>query len=181
VAVHGTKSKSVSASWHQRLLVQGNRQIDANPDIAITLKNPEDLEQMRIAGRLAAEVLQIVAAHVKSGVTTTGLDRVCHGHIVNVQHAIPANVGYGGGHGRIPFPFTVCTSVNNVICHGIRTVTPGATLGDVGHAIQEYAESQRFSAVRESCGHGTGKVCHDELRGVFTGRPAWMVFLSTSR
>jgi len=87
--------------------------------MAITLKTPEDIEHMRVAGRLAAEVLQVVAPYVKPGVTTAELDRVCHDHIVNVQHAIPANVGYGGGHGRIPFPFTVCTSVNNVICHGM--------------------------------------------------------------
>ncbi|RYZ72604.1 MAG: M24 family metallopeptidase, partial [Lysobacteraceae bacterium] len=70
--------------------------------MAINLKTPEELQQMRIAGRLAAEVLQVVAPHVKPGVTTAELDRVCHDHIVNVQQAIPANVGYGGGHGRIP-------------------------------------------------------------------------------
>ena len=99
--------------------VQEQGEIGDNPRIAITLKSPEDLEHMRVAGRLAAEVLQVVAPYVKPGVTTAELDRVCHDHIVNVQHAIPANVGYGGGHGRIPFPFTVCTSVNNVICHGM--------------------------------------------------------------
>ncbi|HET6435111.1 MAG TPA: type I methionyl aminopeptidase, partial [Xanthomonadaceae bacterium] len=164
----------------------------------ITPKTPAEIEKMRVAGRLAAEVLQVVAPHVKPGVTTEELDRVCHDHIVQVQQAIPANVGYKG------FPATVCTSVNNVICHGIpspakvlkdgdilnidvtvikdgwhgdtsrmyyvgtpsvmakrlvettreamfrgiRTVRPGATLGDIGHAIQEYAESQRFSVVR---------------------------------
>ena len=159
----------------------------------ITLKSPEDIERMRVAGRLAAEVLQVVAPHVKPGVTTAELDRICHDHIVNVQGAIPANVGYKG------FPATVCTSVNNVICHGIpseakvlkdgdilnidvtvikdgwhgdtsrmyfvgepsikarrlvdvtreamfrgiRVVKPGATLGDIGHAIQKYAEGER--------------------------------------
>ena len=179
--------------------------------MAINLKTPEEIQQMRVAGRLAAEVLQVVAPHVKPGVTTAELDKVCHDHIVNVQQAIPANIGYGGGHGRIPFPFTVCTSVNNVICHGmpsegkvlkdgdtsrmyyvgtpsvmakrlveatreamfrgIRTVRPGATLGDVGHAIQEYAESQRFSVVREYCGHGIGKVYHDEPQVLHYGRP----------
>ena len=100
-------------------LIQACDEIGDNPAMAITLKTPEDLEHMRVAGRLAAEVLQVVAPYVKPGVTTAELDRVCHDHIVNVQHAIPANVGYGGGHGRIPFPFTVCTSVNNVICHGM--------------------------------------------------------------
>ena len=86
--------------------------------MAITLKTPEDIEKMRIAGRLAAEVLQVVAPHVKPGVTTEELDRICHDHIVKVQQAIPANVGYKG------FPKTVCTSVNNVICHGIPNDKP---------------------------------------------------------
>src|SRR5690606_19547829 len=87
--------------------------------MSIDIKTPAELEKMRVAGRLAAEVLQVVPPHVKPGVTTAELDRLCHDHIVNVQKAIPANIGYGGGPGRIPFPATVCTSVNNVICHGI--------------------------------------------------------------
>ncbi|MFX4351335.1 M24 family metallopeptidase, partial [Acinetobacter baumannii] len=77
------------------------------------MKTPEEIEKMRAAGRLAAEVLQVVAPHVRPGVTTADLDRICHDHIVNVQKAIPANVGYKG------FPASICTSVNNVICHGI--------------------------------------------------------------
>ena len=189
--------------------------------MAITIKTPEDIEKMRIAGRLAAEVLRVVEPHVKPGVTTGELDRICHDHIVNVQGAIPANVGYRG------FPKTVCTSVNNVICHGIpseakvlkdgdivnidvtvikdgwhgdtsrmyfvgtpsvmakrlvdvtreamfrgiRAVRPGATLGDIGHAIQQYAESERFSVVREYCGHGIGKVYHDDPQVLHYGRP----------
>ena len=189
--------------------------------MTIPLKTPAEIEKMRVAGRLAAEVLQVVAPHVKPGVTTAELDRICHDHIVNVQHAIPANVGYRG------FPATVCTSVNNVICHGIpseakvlkdgdivnidvtvikdgwhgdtsrmyyvgepsvmakrlveatreamfrgiRAVKPGATLGDVGHAIQEYAEGQRFSVVREYCGHGIGQVYHDDPQVLHYGRP----------
>lgn len=184
-------------------------------------KTPDEIEKMRIAGRLAAEVLQVVAPHVKPGATTDELDRICHDHIVNVQQAIPANVGYKG------FPATICTSVNNVICHGIpspakvlrdgdilnidvtvikdgwhgdtsrmyyvgspsvmarrlvettreamfrgiRAVKPGATLGDIGHAIQEYAESQRFSVVREYCGHGIGKVYHEDPQVLHYGRP----------
>lgn len=189
--------------------------------MAINLKTPQEIEKMRVAGRLAAEVLQLVAPYVKPGITTAELDRICHDHIVNVQHAIPANVGYNG------FPATVCTSVNNVICHGIpsgakvlkegdivnidvtvikdgwhgdtsrmyyagtpsvmakrlvevtreamfrgiRAVRPGATFGDIGHAIQEYAESERFSVVREYCGHGIGKVYHDEPQVLHYGRP----------
>ena len=178
----------------------------------VTFKTHEQIEKMREAGRLAAEVLQVVAPYVKAGVTTAELDRICNEHIVNVQKAIPANVGYKG------FPKTVCTSVNNVICHGIpseakvlkdgdilnidvtvikdgwhgdtsrmyvvgspsvlakrlidvtreamfrgiRMVRPGATLGDIGHAIQSYAEAERFSVVREYCGHGIGQIYHDE-------------------
>ena len=196
-------------------------QMRDNPRMNIHLKTPAEIEKMREAGRLAAEVLQVVAPYVKPGVTTEELDRICHDHIVNVQGAIPANVGYRG------FPKTVCTSVNNVICHGIpsaakvlrdgdivnidvtvikdgwhgdtsrmyfvgtpsvmarrlvevtreamfrgiRAVRPGATLGDVGHAIQSYAEAQRFSVVREYCGHGIGKVYHDDPQVLHYGRP----------
>ncbi len=189
--------------------------------MSVYINTPQDIEGMRVAGRLAAEVLQVVAPHVKPGVTTEELDRICHDHIVNVQGAIPANVGYKG------FPKTVCTSVNNVICHGIpstakvlkdgdivnidvtvikdgyhgdtsrmytvgkpsvmaerlvrvtreamfrgiRVVRPGATLGDIGHAIQSYAESERFSVVREYCGHGINKIYHDEPQVMHYGRP----------
>ena len=91
----------------------------------INLKTPADLEKMREAGRLAAEVLQVVAPFVKPGVTTEELDRICHDHIVNVQGAIPANVGYRG------FPKTVCTSVNNVICHGIPSAAKVLRDGDI--------------------------------------------------
>ena len=180
--------------------------------MAITLKTPEDIEKMRVAGRLAAEVLQVVAPYVKPGVTTEELDRICHDHIVNVQQAIPANVGYRG------FPATVCTSVNNVICHGIpspgkvlkegdilnidvtvikdgwhgdtsrmfavgkiapaaqrliditheamwlgiRQVRPGGRLGDIGAAIQTFVEPQHLSIVREYCGHGIGRIFHED-------------------
>ena len=198
-----------------------------NRGMSINLKTAADLEKMREAGRLAAEVLQVVAPFVKPGVTTEELDRICHDHIVNVQGAIPANVGYRG------FPKTVCTSVNNVICHGIpspgkvlkdgdivnidvtvikdgwhgdtsrmyyvgtpsvmarrlvevtfeamwrgiRAVRPGATLGDVGHAIQSHAESERFTVVREYCGHGIGKVYHDDPQVLHYGRPGEGVVL----
>src|SRR5690606_12168386 len=201
--------------------VQAIPQIRDNPPMPVPIKTPEELEKMRVAGRLAAEVLQVVAPHVKPGVTTEELDRICHDHIVNVQGAIPANVGYKG------FPKTVCTSVNNVICHGIpspgkvlkdgdilnidvtvikdgwhgdtsrmylvgapsvmarrlvevtreamfhgiRAVRPGATLGDIGHAIQRHAESHRFTVVREYCGHGIGTVYHDEPQVLHYGRP----------
>jgi methionyl aminopeptidase len=187
----------------------------------ITLKSGEDINAMRQAGRLAAEVLEMIAPHVKAGVSTEELDAICHRHIVDVQRAIPANIGYRG------FPKAICTSVNNVICHGIpsttkvlrdgdivnidvtvihngwhgdtsrmfivgegsvlakrlvevtreamwrgiRSVRPGATLGDVGHAIQSYVESQRFSVVREYCGHGIGRVYHDDPQVLHYGQP----------
>jgi len=187
----------------------------------VTIKTPEDIEKMRVAGRLAAEVLQIIKPHVKPGVSTAELDRICHDHIVNVQKAIPANVGYKG------FPASVCTSVNNVICHGIptdakilkdgdiinidvtvikdgfhgdtsrmyiagkasvkaqrlvdvtreamfraiRIVRPGTTLGDIGHAIQKYAEAERFSVVKEYCGHGIGRVYHEDPQVLHYGVP----------
>jgi len=186
----------------------------------VTIKNADEIAKMRVAGRLAAEVLQVVAPHVKAGVSTAELDRICHDHIVKVQQAIPANVGYRG------FPATVCTSVNNVICHGIpsdakilkdgdivnidvtvikdglhgdtsrmylvgeppvlarrlvdvtreamwrgiRAVRPGATLGDIGHAIQSYVEAERFSVVREYCGHGIGRVYHEDPQVLHYGR-----------
>ncbi len=79
----------------------------------VAIKSADDIEKMRVAGRLASEVLDIVTEHVCPGVTTDELDRICNEHIVQRQHAIPANVGYRG------FPKTVCTSVNQVVCHGI--------------------------------------------------------------
>ena len=178
----------------------------------VSVKTPEQIERMRVAGQLASEVLAMIGEHVKPGATTEELDRICHEWIVDRQKAIPANLGYRG------FPKTVCTSVNNVICHGIpsatkilksgdivnidvtvirdgwhgdtsrmyfvgepsvmarrlvqttyeamwrgiKAVRPGATLGDVGHAIQHFAEAQRFSVVREYCGHGIGETFHED-------------------
>ena len=187
----------------------------------VTVKTPEQIEKMRIAGRLAAEVLAMLVPHVKAGVSTEELDRLAHDHIVDVQGAVPANVGYKG------FPKTLCTSVNHVICHGIPNpgkvlkdgdivnidvtvikdgwhgdtsrmyfvgeppvlarrlvdtaleamlrgigmVRPGATLGDIGHAIQKHAEGQGFSVVREYCGHGIGQVYHEEPQVLHYGQP----------
>ena len=79
----------------------------------VTIKTPAEVEKMRVAGKLAAEVLEMIGEYVKPGVSTDELDRICHDHIVKVQQAIPANLGYRG------FPKTICTSVNHVICHGI--------------------------------------------------------------
>jgi methionyl aminopeptidase len=177
----------------------------------ITYKSPAEQEKMRVAGRLAAEVLDMITEHVKPGVSTDDLDRLCHEHIVKVQRAIPANLNYRG------FPKTICASVNHVVCHGIpddkelrsgdiinidvtviyegyhgdtsrmyavgkpslqakrlmdvcheamwrgiRAVQPGSRLGDIGHAIQSYVETEDFSVVREYCGHGIGRVYHED-------------------
>ncbi|MCX8957765.1 type I methionyl aminopeptidase [Erwinia psidii] len=81
--------------------------------MAITIKTPEEIEKMRVAGRLAAEVLEMIEEHVKPGVSTGELDRLCHDYIVNTQKAISASLGYHG------FPKSVCISVNEVVCHGI--------------------------------------------------------------
>lgn len=81
--------------------------------MSITIKSPEEIEKMRIAGRLAAEVLEMIEPHVKAGITTDELDKICHDYIVNDQQAIPAPLDYHG------FPRSICTSVNHVICHGI--------------------------------------------------------------
>lgn len=86
-------------------------------DKTIHLKTAEEIAKMRVAGRLAAEVLEMVGECVKPGITTEELDRICHDYIVNVQKAIPAPLGYGDP----PFPKSICTSVNHVICHGIPT------------------------------------------------------------
>jgi len=186
----------------------------------VTVKTPEQIEKMRVAGRLAAEVLEMLVPHVKPGVSTEELDRLAYEHIVDVQKAIPANVGYKG------FPKTLCTSVNHVICHGIPNpskilrdgdivnidvtvikdgwhgdtsrmyfvgtpsvlakrlvdvtrdamllgigqVRPGATLGDIGHAIQVHAEAQGFSIVREYCGHGIGQIYHEDPQVLHYGQ-----------
>lgn len=177
----------------------------------VPIKSADELALSRRAAQLAAEVLHMIEPHVVPGVSTEELDRICHDHIVNVQGAVPANVGYLG------YPKTILTSVNQVVCHGIpshdkilkkgdivnidvavikdgwygdtsrmyfvgapstlarrlvettyealcagiRQVRPGATLGDVGHAIQTVAQRERFSVVREYCGHGIGQVYHD--------------------
>ncbi|MYN26555.1 type I methionyl aminopeptidase [Duganella levis] len=89
------------------------------------IKTPEQMVQARVAAQLAADVLTMIAPHVKPGVTTAYLDQLCNDYIVNVQQAIPANVGYGG------FPATVCSSVNHVVCHGIPSAEQVLKDGDI--------------------------------------------------
>jgi len=149
---------------------------------------------MRIAGRLAAEVLDMITEYVVPGVTTDELNTICHNHIVNVQKGIPATLGYKG------FTKSICTSINQQICHGIpsdrvlkkgdivnidvtvikddqsmvkgiETVRPGVTLGDIGNAIQVFAEGQHYSVVQEYCGHGIGSSFHEDPQVLHHGRP----------
>ena len=91
----------------------------------VTIKTPEDIAKMRIAGRLAAEVLEMIDEHVKPGVTTENLNQLCHDYIVNEQQAIPAPLNYKG------FPKSICTSVNHVVCHGIPTEQKVLKDGDI--------------------------------------------------
>ena len=98
--------------------------------MTIHIKNPEEIERMRVAGRLASEVLDFVALHVKAGITTGELDRLCHDFIVNEQGAIPAPLHYAPP-GYKPFPKSICTSVNHQVCHGI----PGDRILKVGDIL----------------------------------------------
>lgn len=176
----------------------------------ITIKTPDEIEKMRVAGRLAAEVLEMIEPFVRANITTDELDKICHDYIVNVQKAIPAPLNYHG------FPKSICTSVNHQVCHGIpgtrklkdgdiinvdvtvlkdgyhgdtskmfmigkpsiladrlvritqeclyrgiEQVRPGRRFGDIGAAIQQHAEKNHFSVVREYCGHGIGAIFHE--------------------
>ena len=178
----------------------------------VAIKTAEEIEKMRVAGRLASEVLEMIRPQVQVGVTTGELDRICHTYITEKQDAIPAPLNYHG------FPRSICTSVNEVVCHGIPSdtkklkngdivnidvtvikdgyhgdtsimvevgnvashasrliqvtqeclyraldiVKPGTTLGDIGAVIQQHAEKNYYSVVREYCGHGIGKVFHED-------------------
>ena len=189
--------------------------------MSVSIKTPEDIEKMRVAGRLAAEVLELIGPCVKPGVSTAELDRICHQHIVEEQKAVPAPLNYHG------FPKSICTSVNQVVCHGIPSekkllkngdiinidvtviydgfhgdtskmyfvgkpqphaerlvavtqeclykgiemVKPGVRLGDIGHTIQQHAEQNHYSVVREYCGHGIGRVFHEDPQVLHYGRP----------
>ena len=197
----------------------------------ISIKSPADIEAMRLAGRLTSEVLDMLAAHVRPGVTTERLDQLAHDHIVHVQGAIPAPLNYQPA-GYAPYPKSICTSINHQVCHGIPNdrplkngdivnvdvtvikdgwhgdssrmfivgtgsiaaqrlctltyeamwkgivkVRPGAHLGDIGWAIQSFAESSGFSVVREFCGHGIGRKFHEEPQVLHYGRPGTLVRL----
>ncbi len=88
------------------------------PSMSVVPKTPEEVAKMRVAGRLGAEVLDFVAPHIRPGMTTDQIDRLCHDYMVNVQHTIPAPLNYAPP-GYSPYPKSVCTSVNHVVCHGV--------------------------------------------------------------
>ncbi len=192
--------------------------------MSILVTDPNDLAKMRAACQAAASVLDYLTPFVKAGVTTGELDKLCLDYITNVLHVTSATVGYAPP-GYPPFPGSICTSVNHVICHGIpgdkvlkngdiinidvtvikdgwfgdtsrmyyvgepsilarrlcettyecmwlgiEQVKPGATLGDIGHAIQKYAEGRGYSVVREYCGHGIGQNFHQDPQILHYGR-----------
>lgn len=86
--------------------------------MTITPKSSDQIEKMRVAGRLASEVLDFITAHVKPGISTGELDQLCHDYMVNVQHTIPAPLNYAPP-GHQPYPKSICTSVNHQVCHGV--------------------------------------------------------------
>ena len=188
--------------------------------MGVSIKSSEEIDKMRVAGRLAADVLKMIEAHVEPGITTQQLNDICHDFMVNEQSVVPAPLNYRG------FPRSICTSVNHVVCHGIpadkklkngdiiniditvikdgyhgdtsrmfivgkpsvqgqrisriayecmkigiEMIRPGIRLGDIGHAIQQHAEKNRCSVVREYCGHGIGKVFHEDPQVLHYGRP----------
>jgi methionyl aminopeptidase len=198
----------------------GSSDTVTNP-MSVTIKTPEEIAKMRVAGRKAAEVLEYIEPYIVPGVSTGELDRLCHEYITQVQYAIPAPLNYKG------FPKSICTSVNHVVCHGIPSekktlksgdiinvdvtvivdgyhgdtskmflvgkvaphaerlvkvtqeclykgielVKPGAHLGDIGHVIQQHAEGNYYSVVRDYCGHGIGKIFHEDPQVLHYGTP----------
>ena len=188
--------------------------------MTVTIKTADEIEKMRIAGKLAASTLEMIEPHVQVGVSTGELDQICHNFIVNELQAIPAPLNYRG------FPKSICTSVNHQVCHGIpgdrvlkngdiiniditvikdefhgdtskmffvgeasvqaqrlcritresmlhgiARIKPGAFLGDIAHAVQQHAEKNRYSIVREYCGHGIGRVFHEDPQVLHYGTP----------
>jgi len=185
------------------------------------IKSAKEIEKMKIAGQLAAETLEMIDRYVKEGISTGELDDICHDFIVNEIKCIPACLNYKG------YPKTICTSINQVICHGIpdhkkilkngdimnidvtvikdgyhgdtskmyfigdkkphaeklvkitqesmykgiEIVEPGVKLGDIGYAIQKYAEENHYSVVRDYCGHGIGANFHEDPQVLHYGQP----------
>ncbi len=99
--------------------------------MGIELKTTEQIDKMRVAGRMAARVLEMIGEHVVVGSTTEDLDRVCHEFIVDELDAVPAPLNYSNAPGQPPFPKSICTSVNHVVCHGIPSAKKKLKRGDV--------------------------------------------------
>ena len=137
--------------------------------MTITIKDAAGIEAMRLACRLAAEVLDYLEPFVKPGITTNELDQLAHDYMVDVQGCIPAPLNYAP-HGGTPYPKSICTSVNHVICHGIPN-DKALKKGDIGHAIQTFAEQAGYSVVREFCGHGIGQKFHEDPQVLHYGKP----------
>src|SRR6478672_11770714 len=137
--------------------------------MSITYKDVEGIQGMRTACRLAAEVLDYLTPHIKPGITTKEIDRLA-AEFMKKQGSVSATLGYQPP-GYPPYPASLCTSVNNVVCHGIPGDKPRVRLGDIGWAIQKFAESNGFSVVREFCGHGIGRGFHEEPQVLHYGKP----------
>src|SRR3954452_16228168 len=121
--------------------------------MAIQTKSAEEIEKMRVAGRLAAEVLDFITPHVAPGITTGELDRLCHEYMVREQHSVPAPLNYAPP-GYKPFPKAICTSVNHQVCHGVpgdRVLKAGDTLNIDITVIKDgyHADSSRMFYVGE--------------------------------
>jgi len=185
------------------------------------IKNSEEIQKMREAGRLASKTLEMISEFVAPGISTGKLDEICHRYITEDLECIPAPLNYKG------FPKSICTSINQVVCHGIpseskilkdgdilnidvtvikdgfhgdtskmfmvgsekphakklinitqecmyeaiKIVRPGARLGDIGYKIQSIAESNHYSVVRDYCGHGIGRVFHEDPQILHYGIP----------
>jgi methionyl aminopeptidase len=193
--------------------------------MTIQIKDAQGIAAMRVAGRLASEVLDFLAPHIQPGITTNEIDRLAHDYMVDVQKTIPAPLNYAPN-GYKPYPKSICTSINHQVCHGIPSdkvlkkgdivnvditvikdgwhgdtsrmfvvgdasiaakrlcqltfeamwhgilqVKPGIHLGDIGWAIQKFAESNGYSVVREFCGHGIGRGFHEDPQVLHYGRP----------
>jgi methionyl aminopeptidase len=193
--------------------------------MTITYKDAQGIAGMRVAGRLAAELLDYLTPFVKPGITTNELDKLANDYTTQVQGAISAPLNYAPS-GHNPYPKAICTSINSQVCHGIPNDKPlkrgdivnvdvtvikdgwhgdssrmfmvgdvslaarrlcqltfeamwhgivkvkaGNSLGDIGYAIQNFAENQGLSVVREFCGHGIGRSFHEEPQVLHYGRP----------
>src|SRR5258708_10385787 len=119
------------------------------PIMSVNIKTPEEIEKMRVAGRLAAEVLDFIGPHVRTNVPTDELDTLCHDFMVNVQHTVPAPLNYAPP-GYQPYPKSICTSVNHVVCHGV----PGAKKLKPGDVVNiDITRSEEHTSELQSPDH----------------------------